>query len=119
MKKIPQIGECFQHNDHFYRVTGWVRLVKHEPLPTNTPDTEVNLANETVNEFMEKSGAFGRLREQWCLPEEATHVTGSGIAGCIVRIELVHWEGKIVNWSPEQLEADTQRAKKMAGRWVY
>ncbi len=92
---IVQYGlNGFQTAPATYRVSGWMRVA---PEPKFDPDDFIGqILFDTCREFDTKNGN-GRKRLQFCLREEATHLSLSGIAGAIAPIEACTVIGR-VDW---------------------
>lgn len=86
-----------------YRVSGWIRVA---PEPTLDPDDFIGqILFEACQEIRDKRDGQ-KKRMQFCLREEATHLSLSGICGAIAPVELCKVTGK-VGWPAEHL-ADAQ-----------
>jgi hypothetical protein len=117
----PDVGDLFQYKGNGFRVTGWIRMVKRTPLPTNTGDATRDLGNRVFNELLTEQGVFDQPpSEQWCLPEVATHVTGAGVCGCIAPITDITIDGR-VTWPEDYITQDRKRALALGaeGSWVW
>lgn len=115
---LVPIGSRFQENGRFYRVTGWVREVPYKLHATNTGDLGMDIISEILNEEYVQQGKLGKFYQEWCLPEEATHVSGVGVCGGIFKISEVTWEGTICDVPAKFLEMDRESAIKRAGKRV-
>lgn len=83
-----------------YRVSSWMRPAPEPKLDPN--DFLGEILFESCREFDTKDGK-GNRRMQFCLREEATHLSLSGICGAIAPIELCRVVGK-VEWTAELLD---------------
>lgn len=103
--QAPQAGALFDLNGSEFRVTGWLAEV-----PTATAKAEA-----WMDDILD--GLGGNLvmgpRYRWCSQEEATHVAGSGAAGCIVPVASVTVKG-MAKWSAEQIEEASNIAQQLA-----
>lgn len=92
-----------------YRVSGWLRAA---PPPTLDPDDFIGkILFESCPELRDASDGQ-RKRMQFCLREEATHLSLSGICGAIAPIEMCKVTG-MVDWKPELLEQERELARRM------
>lgn len=103
----PEIGALVEYGlDGFgkgpgrYRVSGWMRVA---PTPVFAED---DIFGEILLEGCQEIRGH---RMQWCLQEEATHVSLKGICGVIAPIEEVRVIG-MVDCPPEFLEGERARA---------
>lgn len=92
-----------------YRVTAWMRVA---PPPKLEPDDFIGeILFEACQELRDARDGK-RKRMQFCLREEATHLSLTGIAGTIAPIELCKVTG-MVDWSEAQLAADRAYAVRL------
>lgn len=98
------VGALFRYNGNRYRLTGFL---KEKPLP-ELPGGLVGevLALCRAEDEAKIPKGMRQIRLHWCLPEEATHISGAGTAGCIAALGAVEFTGK-VSW-PEELLADSR-----------
>lgn len=110
----PDVGALVEYGtDSFgkgpghYRVDGWLRAA---PTPKFEPHDFIGkILFESCREFGE--GRDGtRVRMQWCLREEATHLSLSGICGAMARIEDCKVTG-MVDWPPKMLDEARESAR--------
>jgi len=92
-----------------YRVTAWLRAA---PPPKLHPDDFIGeILFEACQEL--RDARDGRKkRMQFCLREEATHVSLTGIGGTIAPIELCKVTG-MVDWPEAQLAHDRAYAVRL------
>ena len=102
----PAIGARFEYKDHAYRCTGWLR-------PADPPKPGPAWA-DFIDELL-YDGAYQRdgVRFQWCAREEATHVAGRGVAGCLAEISRIRVTGQ-AQLPPDVLESERARAQALA-----
>jgi hypothetical protein len=92
-----------------WRVKGWMRVA---PEPKLDPDDSFGqILFESCREFDTKNGN-GKQKMQWCLREEATHVTLTGLCGCIAPIEKCKVVGR-VDWTEQRIDEDRARANQL------
>ena len=92
-----------------YRVSGWMRVA---PPPKLDPDDFLgNLLFEACQELRDARDGQ-RKRMQFCLREEATHLSLSGICGAIAPVEMCKVTG-MVDWRPEHLEEERESARRL------
>jgi hypothetical protein len=97
-----------------WRVCSWLREAPPPPPPVTD---EEKLADELIREVIAEEDAKRTTprapKMQWCTREEATHVSLYSICGTIAPIEECTVIGT-VDWSPEQIEQERQRALRLA-----
>jgi hypothetical protein len=94
-----------------YRVSGWIRI---SPEPDHDEaDFLHGLLRDIVREFDTKDGA-GKKRMEFCLREEATHLSLSGIAGAIAPVEKCKAVGR-VGRRDEDIEEARASAVRLGG----
>jgi hypothetical protein len=92
-----------------WRVCSWLRAA---PEPTLAPDDFIGqILFETCREFDTKNGSV-KKRMQWCLREEATHVSLTGTCGCIAPVEKCKVVGR-VDWPEQQIDDDRSYAVRL------
>jgi hypothetical protein len=76
----PEVGTLFRYKGERYRLSGYLC---EEPLPA-LPAGLVGevLARCRAEESAQVPKGMLQIRLRWCLPEEASYVSGSGAAGC-------------------------------------
>ena len=100
-----------------YRVSGWMRVA---PPPKLHPDDFIgSILFEACQELRDARDGQ-RKRMQFCLREEATHLSLSGICGAIAPIEMCKVTG-MVDWKLEHLEEarDSARRNGAAHRMIF
>lgn len=97
-RRVPDVGETFEHDGSRYRVTGWLR-------------------RDTRAHFMMRDVGPDNCPLRHCLRDHAEYVTGYGVCGVIVRVSDVTVTGK-VSWSDAQIEELRARAVLSAGRAI-
>lgn len=91
-----------------YRVKSWIRVA---PQPELHPDNFLgSLLFESCQELRDARDGQ-RKRMQFCLREEATHLSLTGIGGAIAPIEMCKVTG-MVNWTPEHIEEAREAARR-------
>jgi hypothetical protein len=106
-KKKPDVGRW--PDEHYYRVSGWYKMVSPETLRKK---------DDWINDILLDSAhkRDGKLLMR-CTREDATHVSGSGVGGCIVAVEDIICEG-YVNWDKETIDRERERALKSVGEYI-
>lgn len=111
-KPIPKIDDLvFYGSDSFelthgrYRVSSWLRIAVKPKF--NSGDFTDDLREILYDSCQEICGH----RMQWCLPEEATHVSLKGIGGAIAPISDVYVQGN-ANFSKEIAESHFNSAMR-------
>jgi len=109
-KKKPDVGRW--PDEHSYRVTGYIKMVDPETLKTKAhkDDWISGLLIDTAHK------RDGKLLMR-CTREEATHVSGTGVAGCIVAIEDIIC-GDYVNWDKETIDDARKSALRNVGEYI-
>lgn len=112
----PEICDRILYNDRKYRVDGYVR--EYDPIAEMPePQDEMDRITQDVVVKMinkEKEEGTYRTRYIWCEKEDATHVTGSGVAGCLAPISEVKIIGK-VEWSEEAVQHQIDSHRRLIG----
>lgn len=117
---VPDIGDIIQKKidaereagwDRKWRVTGWIKAVPLEDVLTNN-----FITNLLLEQAAEQSGHPDHVMI-WCHKHEATHVTGSGVAGCMLRIEEVAVVGR-VEWSEDQIRDAVESHARFIGEYL-
>lgn len=89
-----------------YRVTGWMRAA---PLPEFSPEDFLGkILFEACQKIHDAKDGVQR-RMQFCLRDEATHVSLAGIAGAIAPIGMCKVTG-MVDWPEDQIAKNRARA---------
>ncbi len=97
--QTPAAGALFNYEGRKYRLNSWLC-----PVEPRQPSTDVigQLLDEIEAEELAKNPNAQRIKLRWCLPEEATYVSGSGVGGCVARLEDIEVVG-MVAWSDADL----------------
>lgn len=121
--KAPDIAIRFKRkpgttkfsDDSSYRVSGWYKLVEPEALKAEQAG---KFKRSWLNDILIDSAhkRDGKLLMH-CTREDATHVAGTGIGGCIVAIEDIICDG-YVNWDKETIDKERERALMYVGEYV-
>lgn len=113
---VPDVGSLveygmnsFNTGPEKYRVTAWMRVA---PTPVFHPDDFIGqILFEACQEIRDARDG-GKKRMQFCLQEEATHLSLAGIAGAIAPIELCKVTG-MVDWPADQIEKGRKKARRL------
>lgn len=121
--KAPDVAISFKKKDdgsrfpdeHSYRVTGWMKLVDPEVLKIEQRKLFKHdfLSDILIDSAQKEDGKI----MMWCTREEATHVTGSGVCGCIVPIKDIICDG-YVKWDKETIDNARESALRNVGEYV-
>ncbi|WP_155644391.1 hypothetical protein [Burkholderia territorii] len=95
----PDAGATFIYRGRTYRVNSWICAAEPPPKTDNWIDEIL------FDAAYEREG----VRFRYCTRDMATHVSGSGVAGCIAPIAEIEVIGT-VDWPVEQLEAHRMSA---------
>lgn len=119
-KPVPQVGDLVQYGlDSFqtgpnrWRVASWLR---HAPPrvdhgPDYLPDDIREVLGEILYDSCQKIDGH---RWQWCLPEEATHVSLTGVCGGMAPIGEVKITGSVKDcWSGESFQSAVDHAMRL------
>lgn len=112
----PDVGTIVEYGQNSfrteparYRVSSWMRAA---PAPNLDPDDFIGqILFESCREFDTKSDQ-GRRRMQFCLREEATHVSLTGICGAIAPIDQCKVVG-MVEWTEALLAEERDHANRL------
>ena len=106
-----------------YRVKAWMRrraprqdaldFAVAGALPGEYGGSMALTVAELVREMREEESTGQEMRMEFCLREFATHVCGSGIAGCVAPISKIRVTG-MVQWSAEALAEAREHAQRIA-----
>jgi hypothetical protein len=126
---IPDVGDTFTHTVTFrnapgysatdrYRVDGWLRRQQPRPLPA----TEQGRLTRQIIDELRAEGKWpepeghgpDKVPLEFCHRAQAEYVSGSGVAGVIVRVSDVKVDGR-VPWKPELLADARRHANMLAG----
>lgn len=118
---VPEIGDTFKLSrdaewptrDHSWRVTGYMKLVTPETMKRDENSLGDMLNNVLIDSAQKKDGKI----MMWCAKEEATHVTGAGVAGCMEKLSDIEITGR-VSWSEEMIQDAVRQHERMIGQYV-
>lgn len=102
----PDVGALFNYKGRNYRCKGWLRPA--EP-PAPGPDWADFIDEILYDAAYQREG----VRFRWCHRHEATHVAGSGVAGCLAEIARIRVTGQ-AQLPPDVLESERARAQALA-----
>lgn len=116
LTNVPDVGSLVEYGMNSfntgpaqYRVTAWMRAA---PTPVLHPDDFIGqILFEACQEIPDARDG-GKKRMQFCLQEEATHLSLVGIAGAIAPIELCKVTG-MVDWPNDQIEKGREKARRL------
>lgn len=109
----PSVGAIFAFRGRRYRVSGWARTCARPTPDASDPESWLDVLLYDI--ATEREGA----RHRFCMRREATHVIGTGVAGCVAAIREIQVIG-MVDWSVGQLRGAHQAAEQRgrAGRLI-
>lgn len=93
-------GARFVHQGHDYRLNSFLCEVQEKPVEHEL--LAGLFAQWDAEEAASTPPGMRRIKLRYCLPQEASFVSGSGVAGCVVAIEEIELDG-MVEWSEQQL----------------
>ena len=105
----PDVGTIFDYHGSRYRVDGWLKE-RNPPAPSRDPVSQ--MINDILYQSQQEIGPK-KQKLRWCFRKDATHVAGSGVAGCVAPIEDIKVVGR-VKWS----EKDFDEARAQANRFA-
>ncbi len=116
---VPDVGALVEYGMNSfgtgpskYRVTAWIRPA---PPPVLAPDDFIGqILFEACQEIADKKDGVKR-RMQFCLREEATHLSLTGIAGAIAPVEMCKVTG-VVDWPADQIASSREKAMRLGAR---
>lgn len=100
-------GARFKFEGRSYRLNSFLCEIQEQPV--EHPILASIFAEWDAEEAASLPDGMKRIKLRYCLPEEATHVSGSGVAGCVVAIDEIQFDG-MVQWSEQQLAEHHQEA---------
>ena len=101
---------------HRYRVTGWYKMIDPEALNRETSKLwNRPYLNDILIDTAHKRD--GKLIMH-CTREEATHVGGAGVGGCIAAIEDIICDDHYINWTQEAIDSQRKSALRNVGEYV-
>jgi hypothetical protein len=112
----PDVGDLVEYGMNSfrtepgrYRVTAWIRVA---PVPELNPEDFIGeILFEACQELRDARDGQ-KKRMQFCLREEATHLSLSGICGAIAPIELCKVIG-MVDWPEAQIDEKRAHALRI------
>lgn len=113
----PAIGALFTYDGAGFRVTGYLKEYVAPPIDTSTVTGRL-IAEILAEEAAMRGNRPAPKRWRWCSREESTHVTGSGVCGCIAPITEIIVTG-MVDWSAEELAQAEHEAKMLIGKMIF
>ena len=113
--KAPDIGTIFiiperrpgVNGTHRYRVDAWLKTV-------DIPESDHWMDKILFEASYQREGK----RFVFCTREDATHICGSGVSGCMEAIENIKIVGK-VNWTKKIMADQREHAMWLIGRMVH
>lgn len=114
---VPEIGDTFklkdESDDHQWRCNGYIKLVVPETMMVKGESLGAILTNKLIETAAKKNGKM----LVWCEKEEATHVTGVGVAGITAKISDIIVTGR-VPWDEETIQSEIELHRRLIGRYV-
>jgi len=111
----PDVGSRVEYKGNTYRVNSWLREQDvPEPL-----DIDVDI-DDMLNDIIVQASYTNQNGKNlvWCIREEATHVSCSGICGACVPVTEVKVIGR-VPWTEEDIEKLRDSALRKVGQMVW
>ena len=120
---IPEIGDTFKivnpdsvlGSEHSWRCTGYMKLVTPETMKYDEDKHGLGamLNNLLIDSAQKKDGKI----MMWCAKEEATHVTGAGVCGCMEKLSDIEVTGR-VPWDDEMIQSEIDQHERLIGQYV-
>lgn len=104
-------GATFNYRGSSYRLDAF--LCEYTSTPPKEPFLARLMAEFEAEENAKLLPGTRRIRLRFCLPSEATYVSGSGVSGCVAAISEIEITG-MVSWSESAL-ADHQAEAQFLG----
>jgi len=102
-----------------YRVTGWYKMVDPEALKREQAklykDGRSFLNDILIDASHQRDGKL----IMHCTREEATHVGGAGVGGCIAAIEDIICDNHYINWTQEAIDSQRKSALRNVGEYIF
>lgn len=111
---VPDIGDTFTYEGESFRVSGWLKRMARPEPPAWDRSPFKDVLDDLLYESQQRVGP-DRERLMFCAREEAEYVSGTGIAGRIVRVSDVKVTGR-VDWPEELFEHARHEANCLIGR---
>jgi hypothetical protein len=110
--KLANPTDCFAE-EHSWRCNGYIKLVAPERMMTRGNSLGALLNNKFIESAAKKNGKL----MVWCEKDEATHVTGVGVAGITAKICDIEVTGR-VSWDEETIQKEVEQHRRLIGRYV-
>ncbi len=118
----PTIGAKFEYKTRKYRVDAFLKVVERQSrdLIAVTKDPTSSFSDVLEELLFQGHQKINGERFVFCSRQEATHVSGSGIAGCIASIDNIKVTGHVSSvWDAEQLQYAIDHAKSLEGEMIF
>lgn len=101
---------------HRYRVTGWYKMVDPEALKREQSGNSSRswISGLLIDTAHKRDGKL----IMHCTREEATHVGGAGVGGCIVAVEDIICDDHYINWPEDVIDRHRESALRNVGEYV-
>lgn len=109
-------GARFTHLGRQYRLNSFLCEMQERPVEHELPAGL--FAEWDAEEAASLPAGMRRIKLRYCLPEEASFVTGSGVGGCVAAIEEIEI-GEMVDWSQQQLTEHHEQALRKGREGRY
>ena len=114
---IPDVATKFKKGSSSFRVTHWLKAVPLVYKPYNGKGAE--FMNDILHRLFLDAHPNWKTEYKlvYCSRDDATHVEGVGVAGCIVAVDSpdVIFTGVYVGWDEEQID----EARKQANNYEW
>lgn len=112
----PDVGDLFEHEGETLRVSGWLRVKAPPEVRAELRGLFAEVLEHLTFETARPQGP-DRKPLEFCTRDDAEYVSGSGVAGRIVRVADVTVTGR-VPWSQDVIDRERRTALAMVGQEV-
>lgn len=105
---------------HRYRVTGWYKMVDPEALKREQAKLYKPGVGSMLNDILiDASHQRDGMLIMHCTREEATHVGGAGVGGCIAAVKDIIYDDHYINWPKDIIDQHRESALKNVGEYIF
>jgi len=112
----PDTGTLIEYEGHKYRVDAWMKE-RDIPEPIDIFKSELSAVFQDIIDQSNHVNDNGK-NWVWCVREEATHLSCSGVSGCIVPVKDAKVVGR-VSWSEEAIDDHRKDALSLVGEVIF
>ena len=93
----PDIGARFKYHNHTFMVSGWLKEApRRDTSWLDSEDGEIS--DDWMGDILYHAQQEIGPRKQklvWCVRKDATHVSGKGVSGCVVPVDMIRIVGRV------------------------